>query len=69
MEFDLQTFLTDMRRELNEKIDGVVSTLGDHETRITIGETTRRNVRWLIGIVLVALMAFLGDAFFMHHVE
>ena len=57
-----------MRRELNEKIDGVdtkvtgvVTIVNRHETRIVIIENTRKTIRWLVGIGLVGLVAFLGN--------
>lgn len=47
MEFDLQTFLMDMKRELKEdntriegKIDSCLMTVADHETRVSIMEAT-----------------------------
>lgn len=61
MEFNLQTFLTDMRSELNDKIDGLIETVGDHETRIVSVERAHKTVRWLVGLVLVGLFTFAGN--------
>ena len=61
MEFNLQTFLTEMRKEINDKIDGLTSIAGDHETRIVSVERAHKTVRWLIGLALVGLFTFLGN--------
>jgi len=47
LEFDLQSFLTEMKRDLKEdnkriedKIDSCLMTVADHETRVTVIEQT-----------------------------
>ena len=40
MEFNLQTYLTEMREELNGKLDKVVETTTDHESRLAVIENT-----------------------------
>lgn len=66
--FDLQTFLSEMRKEQREdheslslKVDNLLETMQDHETRIVIVENTRKNMRWLAGTVIVGLVTFLLD--------
>lgn len=51
---------------LMEKFDTVFKKLGDHETRITVVENTRKTVRWLGGTVIVGGIGFLIDYLFNH---
>ena len=68
MEFHLQTFLSAMReeqredhKELSFKIDAVIKTLGEHHTRLTVVENTRRLLLWLGGVLGVAVVGFIFD--------
>lgn len=73
MEFNLQQFLTEMRaeqkedhKELSAKVDKVVETLHNHDTRITIVENTRKTMRWAVGVLIAALIAGAVDLTFNH---
>lgn len=66
--FNLQSFLSDMRREQREdhaelsgKVDTIVTTIGQHETRIVVVENTRKLLMWLGASFGVAVIGFLID--------
>lgn len=62
MDFNLQTFLSEMRNEINAKLDSLQATQAAHETRLTLVEQTSKSVRrvtWLfVAGVVVAIMDF-----------
>lgn len=68
MEFNLQTYLTEMRTEARQdnqlimhKVDDVKKTLALHDTRITVVENTRRVLLWLGASLGVATIGFILD--------
>lgn len=72
MEFNLQTFLSEMRREQNEnykdlanRVDGVVTTVNNHETRLVIVENDRKTVRWLAATLIVAALGVVARVVFL----
>lgn len=71
--FNLQYFLQDMRREqredheaLSKKVDNVLDTVNNHETRITTVENTRKTLLWLGAALITALLTFVGDMIVNH---
>ena len=61
--WDLQSYLEDMRQEqreahktLTDKLDELGKTVAGHETRITVLDNMRRNVRWLATVTIGALI-------------
>lgn len=71
--FNLPEFLVAMREEqkkdvttLAGKVDIVLAKVNDHETRIKIVEETRNTARWLIGVLIVALLGAGADFMFNH---
>lgn len=65
VDFDVQTFLRDMRNEQNdahskleEKIDGLKTTISNHETRLTVVENDRSTLRWFFGSIIAAAIGF-----------
>lgn len=58
IKFDLEEFLVAMRQELNTKIDnvdskvdGVVSKMAAHDTRLVLLENFRKNAKWVLNTV------------------
>ena len=73
VDFNLQTFLSEMREELcgkidrvDGKVDMVTVRITDHETRISVVENTRKIIRWLAGVLLVGAVAFVFDVIYSH---
>lgn len=73
VKFNLQTFLSEMRTEQNDrfdkldgKVDTVVVKVNDHETRIVVVENTRKAVKWLGATVIGALIVAGIDLLFVH---
>lgn len=73
VKFNLQSFLSEMRSEQNDrfngletKIDQAVTKVNEHETRIVVVENTRRAVKWLGATVVGALIVGLVDLVFTH---
>lgn len=71
--WDLQSYLEDMRKEqreahavLTEKLDDLGKTVASHETRLTVLDNMRRNVRWLVTATIGALIMGATDLFFKH---
>lgn len=74
VEFNLQTFLSDMRAEqlrsqelLTAKVDAALDKMHDHEARIVVVENMRKNMRWLtgtfIGTMITAILTFVFGLF------
>jgi hypothetical protein len=66
MNFDMQQFLTDMRREqheahekLEDKIDDIKTITSSHETRLVVIEHGRHLVKWAIGLSFGAVVSLL----------
>lgn len=73
MEWDLQTYLRDMRQEQQEdhlrlsvKIDSVVTVLNKHDKRIATVENTRKTMLWLGSSLIVAVIGFIVDMLVNH---
>jgi hypothetical protein len=73
VQFDLQEFLSEMRqeqradhKELSEKIDGIKTTQGEHNTRIVTLESHRKTVIWLGTTLLAAVFGAIVDVVFVH---
>lgn len=67
-EFNLQTFLSEMRQEAREgqetlalKIDSITETLHKHDKRIAVVENMRRILVGFIVSAGLALLGFLAD--------
>lgn len=67
-QFNLQTYLSEMREEsrtqyseLDAKLDTIKDTLGEHNTRITIVENTRKLLVWASGALVVGVIGFIFD--------
>lgn len=72
-EYLLYTELRELRQEQQDqhkavmsKLEGVIETQGDHETRLVVLENTRRNMRWAVGTVVVAALTGVVDYFKNH---
>ena len=68
MEFDLQSFLHEMRDEqradhaaLSAKVDAITEVVRAHETRLTVVEGTRRTTRWIVGACAVSAIGAAVD--------
>lgn len=66
--FDLQTFLSDMRREQKEDHDNLASelrefrnTLASHDKRIERVEDTRKTLRWVGGLLIAGMITVAID--------
>lgn len=71
--FNLPEFLVAMRHEQKEdlktltgKVDIVLVKVDDHETRLVTVENTRSAARWLIGVLIVAILGGAVDFVFNH---
>lgn len=74
MEFNLQTFLTEMRKEqredhetLDSKLDSTLAKIAEHETRLVILEGTRTLLKWGAATVIVTVLGLLVDIFVKHN--
>lgn len=61
IEFNLQTFLTDMRSELNDKMDQIKEIQAKHDTRLALLERTQSTLKWAAGTVIVAALGLFVD--------
>lgn len=71
MEFNLQTFLSEMRdeqredhRDLSNKVDNMLETLQDHETRLTVVENSYKSAKWFVALLITGLVTVAGDLLF-----
>lgn len=66
-DFNLQTYLADMRREQKQDHDSLALTVAagfaevtkvtsDHHTRLVVQENFRRSTRWVTGTLLTCLV-------------
>lgn len=69
MDFNLQDYLHDMRKEqredhesLTEKVDKVLEVTSDHETRIVVVENTRKLLLWAAAAVATGGLGMLFNA-------
>lgn len=73
MDFNLQQYLETMRTEqredhalMVEKIDDIKTTLGDHHTRLTIVENTRKLLLTIAGALAIAAVPIAYDIIVNH---
>jgi hypothetical protein len=73
VEFDIQSFLAEMREEqrqdhqtLMSKFDRLNDRVSQHETRLVVVENTRNVIVAAIGMLFAALIAGVTDFFFNH---
>lgn len=73
MKFDLQTFLSEMRKEqkedhdaLSARVGAVLEKVSDHETRLVVVEKSQAVARWFGGAVVVGFIAFVFDLVLNH---
>lgn len=73
VQFNLQTFLSEMRDEQREdhlalsgKIDTLVTKVAEHDTKITVLDNHRKTTRWLAGSLVIAFIGATADFLFVH---